>query len=190
MTLNDIVEIDGHRFHTHLVHFRFPTYHQIEDTRELAKLKCFPLLESANFSDTNLDDVGLEIVCSMRGLVQLDLQSTRVSNSGIRSLLRLPNLAHLRLKENSQLDDACMKHVEKLACLQELQIHETSISLAGLLRLQKHREIREIIIELSDGNFPFVGLRAFSKCMPECTILVKSVGEFLAGEFAGTWPNM
>jgi hypothetical protein len=47
--------------------------------------------------------------------------------------------------------------------------------------------LRDICIDVHDGNYTFDALSALSARMPWCTILAKGRGEFSLGTFDGDW---
>jgi hypothetical protein len=117
---------------------------------ELSKLPLLSQLESASFNGSGLNDRGLAHVVQASTIVNLCLQQTTVSNTGIVSLARLGRLQSLRLKENVQLTNECIPHILRLHGLIDLQIHETSIDEHGLRRLVPLCNLRDIIL---NGNF-------------------------------------
>ena len=182
-----MISIDGQQFDPSSEHFSFDLYHQIDDMRELAKLRAFANLKSANFCGSGLDDVGLRYVSDVPTLENLNLQDTRISDDGLCVLVRLPNLKYLRLKENAQLSNACIPHLLKLKQLTDLQIHKTAIDQRGLNQLVGMEALRGICLDVWKDNYSLEELLDFSVRMPECTILVKGRGEFFQGGFTGTW---
>jgi hypothetical protein len=178
--------VDEQSFDSAIEHFMFARS-QIHQMDELEKLALFPNLRSASFSGTNLDDVGLRHVSSVSTLENLDLQDTKITDEGLACLERLPRLQYLRLKENAQLTNACVPGLLRLSSLVDLQIHETSIDQHGLDELVAMKNLRNIIIDVWDGNYSFEALLALSTQMPACTILAKGRGEFFEGEFDGVW---
>jgi len=147
---------------------------------ELRRLRALPRLRAASFYDFPIDDPALVLLCEVPTLENLVLQSTRVSNAGLSQLARLPALAHLRLKDNRQLDDECVPHLLALPCLHSLQVHETSITAIGLARLAGLPRLRELCVDDETGTE--AELRELSMLMPRCEILVKGWGALLAGE--------
>ena len=172
--------IDGQSVDPDAKHFTCP--YTISDQSELAKLSQLPL-SSASFADANLTDVGLEFVCRIATLENLDLQGTQITNDGVSLLRNLTNLRHLRIKDNLQLDNSCVHDLIELPNLIDLQIHETSIDLDGLAHIVSMKSLRDICLQIDDGNFTHDGLLDLSRRMPNCTILAKGDGEYFAGEF-------
>jgi hypothetical protein len=177
MNTNDI-EICGQSFDLDREHFSFEwPFTVIEEMSELAKLKKFPKLKSASFGSTNLNDAGLAFLCENTAIESLDLQDTQISNEGIVCLSRLKKLNYLRLKENYQLDDACMSSINKLEQLVDLQIHGTNITQNGLEMLTS-QTLRNLLINPIDKAI----LLPLSKKLPQCSILIKGKAEFLNGK--------
>jgi hypothetical protein len=102
-------------------------------------------------------------------------------------LERLPDLKHLRLKENPQLSNDCIRHLLKLKRLVDLQIHETSIDQDGVNQLAVLGALEDLCLDVWKDNYSFERLLDLSARMPRCTILAKGSGEFFRGEFRGTW---
>jgi hypothetical protein len=165
----------------------FDCSHVIGDMGELAKLRAFTSLKSASFCGSGLDDDGLRYVSYVQTIENLDLQDTRISNEGLSVLERLPNLKYLRLKENAQLSNECIPHLLKLKQLVDLQIHETSIDQDGVNQLVVMDTLRDICLDVWKDNYSFDKLLVLSIRMPRCRILAKGRGEFLQGDFSGTW---
>jgi hypothetical protein len=181
--MSPTIQIDKHSFDTTIEHFAFPPYHQIEDMGELTKLALLPHLGSATFTGTGLDDRGLAGVCRASTIENLNLQGTTVSNDGLACLASLPQLHHLRLKDNRQLTNGCIPHILRLGALVDLQIHETSIDQAGVDQLATLPNLRDLCLYVEGDNYSFEALLQLSARMPRCTILAKGRGEFLAGAF-------
>jgi hypothetical protein len=180
------VRINQRMFDSSIEHISF-VFEHIENMDELKQLRLFPALTSASFSGTNLDDVGLEHVSQVSSLENLNLQNTSISNDGLACLERLPRLQHLRLKENTQLTNACVPRLLRLERLVDLQIHGTSIDEHGLSQIEGMRNLRDICLDVWNNNYSFDGLLALSARMPACTILAKGQGVFVQGRFEGTW---
>ena len=174
-----MISIDGQLFDPASEHFSFALYHRIGDVRELAKLRGFANLKSANFYGSGLDDIGLRYVSDVPTVESLDLQDTRISNEGLGVLARLSDLKYLRLKENAQLSNECIPHLLKLKLLENLQIHETSIDHCGLEQLAVMDSLRDICLSVDGDNYSFDGLLDLSTRMPRCAILAR--GEASSG---------
>lgn len=175
------IEICGQSFDKSIKHFSFKTsFFKIENMEELKQLAAFPNLESANFSDTNLNDLGLQYVCANKNIDNLDLQATQITDEGLRYLGQLKNLQYLRLKENDQLTNACIPYLNQLQNLVDLQIHETSITREGL-KLLAIQSLENLILDIDDDNFSYEDLLEFSSRYPTCEILAKGEALFYGG---------
>lgn len=175
------IEICGQHFDKTTKHFAFKTiFFKIEKMSELEKLRALPNLKSANFVDTNLNDLGLKLVCNNRNIDHLDLQATQISDEGLQYLGQLKNLQYLRLKENDQLTDACIPYLNQLENLVDLQIHETSITQKGL-KLLEIKKLESLIIDIDEENFSYEAILEFSRRNPTCEILAKGEAIFYGG---------
>lgn len=182
-----MIDIDGQLFADYIRHFSFPAYYRIQDIESLTGLQALSQLSSASFGSTGLDDRGLSLVCRVSTLDNLNLQDTLISNQGLAALRQLPLLNILRLKDNPQLDNACVPILAQLQSLNELQLHETAITSEGLALLAELTNLRELLFDefsLGDSQEP---LLALSARLPECRIVVKGRGEAFQGELIGDW---
>lgn len=176
------ITICGQPFNTSAEHFGFEwPFQKITDMSELLKLKEFRALKSASFGSTNLNDEGLEIVCANTRIENLDLQDTKITSDGLQFLAQLKGLKYLRLKENHQLGNASVVHLNQLHQLIDLQIHETSISHRGLATLSLP-QLQDLLVDIRKNNHTRETLLALSRRIPNCTILAKGDSEFYQGE--------
>lgn len=183
VTLAAPIVVFGERLDASSEHFLPRSHRGQPDMAELQRLRALPRLRCASFYDFPLDDAGLAFLCEVRTIEDLVLQNTRVSNTGLRQLARLPALTHLRLKDNRQLGDECVPHLVAISRLQNLQVHETSITALGLARLAELPELRDLCVDDETGTE--AELRELSMLMPRCEILIKGSGVLLAGELLG-----
>lgn len=184
------IQIGKHSYDINTDHFSLKSVCvEINDMQELHKLKLLSNLNSVSLSSSNLNDEGLEIVCDIPQLNALDLQSTQITNQGLRHLHKLKKLTWLRLKENAQLTNECIPFLLQIESLQDLQIHETSVNQKGLNELAVMKSLRHIIVDIWKDNYTYEGLLQLSIAMPECKILAKGYGAFYNGEFEGKWNN-
>jgi hypothetical protein len=99
----------------------------------------------------------------------------------------LPRLQYLRLEDNRQLTNDCIRHLLRLEALVELQVQETAIDQHGLAQLVTLPDLQHICLEVWDGSCSFESLLDLSALMPRRRILAKGRGEFCAGTFDGEW---
>jgi len=183
---NTSIKICGETFDKNSSHFRFRTIGRIPKMKVLKQLKEFENLTSVSFNDTNLDDKGLAYIVECEHIDNLNLQLTKVSDKGLALLANLKDLKYLRLKENHQLTNNCMQHINKLKNLIDLQIHDTNIDKFGLEELDlKHLE--SLIVDIWENNHSYESLLSLSKRLPKCCIVAKGRGEFNNGVFDGEW---
>lgn len=176
------ITICGQKFNTSIDHFSFEwPFQKITDMSELAKLKEFRSLKSASFGSTNLNDEGLQLVCNNTQIENIDLQETKITSDGLRFLAQLKGLKYLRLKDNLQLGNASVVHLNELHQLIDLQIHETSISHRGLAALSLPR-LQDLILDIHKNNHTRETLLQLSRRLPNCTILAKGDSEYYQGE--------
>lgn len=173
----DSIEICGQLFDKNSLHFSFEyPFSEISDMTELRKLEQLKFLETVSLSSTNLNDSGLKFIRKNLNINNLNLQDTKISNTGIAFLSSLKKLAYLRLKENFQLDNACINFLNQLVSLIDLQIHETSIDQYGIKHLNLPN-LRSLLVNECDQEV----LISLSNKLPQCSILVKGKAEYLNG---------
>lgn len=161
----------------------------VREASSLLALRELPNLKGASFGGSDLNDAGMEMLCELSQLENLDLQDTQITNDGLCGLKKLKQLKHLRLKENPQLNNSCILHLKQIPSLQTLQIHDTSINQDGLDRLAVMSSLKDIVLSVYDGNFTYERLLRLSFALPHCRILAKGQGEFLNGAFDGSWKD-
>jgi hypothetical protein len=180
----DKLIVDGREFESNITHFAFPEPMPIiRDMQELSKLPFFPNLTSASFTESNLNGSGLAWVCDCNLLENLNLQGTKITDRDLQSLYKLGNLKYLRLKDNPQLTDNSISYLLSLTMLIDLQIQETSITEKGLRLMRNMPNLNQIILSEDPVRFTKSGLIEISKNLPDTTILVKGVGEYLKGKY-------
>jgi hypothetical protein len=187
--MENSIKIGNHNYDTTSEHFSLKWGESLNNFNELSYLNQFPNLTSATFTSTNLNDEGLAHVSNCRGIENLNLQDTEITNDGLKYLQNLKLLKYLRLKENSQLTDDCIPHLLELDYLHNLQIQETSITENGLKKLTALQYLEMLVIHVFDNNYTFEGLLQISHELPDCEILAKGNGSFRNGEFNGKWKH-
>lgn len=158
-----------------------------ELNKDLGCLSNLKNLKGLSISSCELNDKGLENLAPLNQIDNLNLQWTQITNEGLRHLKNWKEIKWLRLKENEQLDNNCVQHILAFINLEHLGIHETSIDQYGLEKLMALKHIEEIWIYKDQAIYEYDFLIQLSKKHPECTIQLKSEGDFLNGEFEGVW---
>lgn len=97
------------------------------------------------FTDDQLvTDEGLTHLARCRSLEHLVLFSTDISDAGIASLAGLPNLRLLMI-DSPRISDGAVKHFAGMRSLRKLYVHATSITAAGMARLESALPNCEVI---------------------------------------------
>ncbi|WP_300690390.1 hypothetical protein [Chryseobacterium sp.] len=187
--MKNSIKIGNHYYDINSEHFSLEWGESLNNFNELSYLNQFSNLTSATFTNTNLNDEGLAHVSNCRGIENLDLQDTEITNDGLQYLQNLKLMKYLRLKDNSQLTDDCIPHLMKLYYLQNLQIQETSITENGLKKLTALQCLDMLVIDVYDNNYKFDSLLQISRELPDCEILAKGNGSFRNGKFKGRWEH-
>jgi hypothetical protein len=92
---------------------------------------------SVNIRHLQVRDWGAEIVANLTEVQILDLTDAGVTDAGLKHLVRLGRLKELILHDNKGISDASLDSLSELKELRELDLYGTSISGAGVRRLQK-----------------------------------------------------
>ncbi|RZS93549.1 hypothetical protein [Aquimarina brevivitae] len=175
------ITICDESFKRNITHFSFQSlYKEIEDMKELKKLKLFPNLTSISLNGTNITDYGLQFIGDCSGLENINLTFTSISDLGIVHLTKLNNLKHLRLKE-TYITAKSIVYFNQMPNLKSLQIHETEISGSDLKDLSI-TGIEEIFVDC-DNPKDFNTLLTLSEKLSKCTIHNKGNGFFKQGKF-------
>ncbi len=91
------------------------------DDSSLCCIQSFPELRRLSLAYTNVGDAGMEHVCQLRNLVELDIDGTDVSDASVACLKGLANLQELFLRDTKFTDAGI---VELQNALPELMIHK------------------------------------------------------------------
>jgi serine/threonine protein kinase len=110
----------------------------------LEKLLQLPL-NDLDLSRTNINDSATPILAKMRKLKALKLESTKITNDGLRELAPLKELAYLDLDQISQISDESVEIIlRQWPNIRHLNLGRTSISDRSILRLSRAENLREL----------------------------------------------
>lgn len=182
LQMDTLLKIGNHFYDKKSEHFSLEYGDSIKDVKELFNLRQFPLLKSASFSGSDLNDDGLSFISNFLDIENLCLQETEITNNGIKYLKKLEKLSILRLKDNPQLTNECVPFLTEIENLQDLQIHGTSITQDGLEKLGVMKNLKNVLIDVWNDNFTYDGLLKLSINMPNCAFHVKSGVEIKNGK--------
>ena len=87
---------------------------------DLALLAGLPRLSSLEVWGAEITDAGMESIGRMAALKKLTLENTDVTDTGAEQLASLASLEVLNLRRSSNMSDAALKEVAKIADLQQL----------------------------------------------------------------------
>ena len=127
-------------------------------------------------------------------LESLSLHNTSISNAEVTSLLRSPKVrALLRLTLPSQVEDACLRQVEKGGMgdkLRELRMQVSALTEAGVASLQKFKALEEL--DLSGGKIGDAGAAALAGVTAPIRVLrLRGTGLTAAGaESLAAWEGI
>ena len=115
--------------------------------QHIEMLEAFPDLDKVTFTGS---DVGLEIyeaLGKLTNVTRLELENTPSNEKAIAKLAGMKQLEFLLLSR-SDLNDECLKTLNKLPSLKQIRCGQTRVSDAGLKYLERNRTI--VAIDLSD----------------------------------------
>ena len=98
-----------------------------------------PSLKELSIGGTGFSDVGMPFIASIKGLVRLQLNHDRVTDTGLAALANHPALEALMFSPQMtpRLTDASLATVATLKALKELTINDTVLTYDGGLKLLK-----------------------------------------------------
>ena len=92
--------------------------------RGMAEVGKIQSLRSLYVEGDEISDDGLASIEHLVNLERLMIQGNRLTDQGMEHLTRLPRLAYLIPPD--QITDAAIVHLQRLACLRELDINSTA----------------------------------------------------------------
>ncbi|MFO1094970.1 MAG: hypothetical protein U0992_16935 [Planctomycetaceae bacterium] len=107
---------------------------QITDAGLAHLSDCDDLRTVSLVSCPHLSDAGLQHLLSLRGLTQLDLIATPITDNGLQTVAELTQVQSLNL-DSTRITDAGLARLAGLQSLTQLGLRDTAISDAGLAHL-------------------------------------------------------
>ncbi len=124
----------------------------------LAHLKALPQLEKLTFAGSSTGDKAMEAIAQLTQLKEFRTWHTAQTQAGNAYLLKLPQLAILRLGQRlpewgkdspASLDESTLVTVAKIQTLQSLELTEMRLTSAVLPHLQALPNLKKLKIEMS-----------------------------------------
>ncbi len=171
--INEQVSLD-------VTYFNLSFFGEIRNS-ELEKLLHLKKLKHLNIAISDVLDKHLKIIGQLGTLEMLDLDSTEITDRGIKHLQELTLLEDLRLKDNPQLTDKCVEFLLHIKQLKSVHLGNTSITITGLKKLICKKELRLIILGSDFKNFKN-DLLEISVLNPKVEILVKGIAVISNGK--------
>ncbi|MFK7747650.1 MAG: hypothetical protein AB8B65_04620 [Kordia sp.] len=153
---------------------------EIEET-EILKIQELTNLQHLNISSTEIEDKHLAIIGEINSIELLDIDATKITDEGIQLLQSLQYLKQLRLKDNPQLTDACIKYLSNIKSLEMIHIGNTSITVSGLKKLPLDTNLNSIILSSNFKN-SVEDLCLLSTRYPKLEITLKGTGVITRGK--------
>lgn len=117
-----------------------------------------PELQALFLTGCPVTDEGMEALALLKSLRFVDLGETRVWDTGLEQLAKLPQLTELRVgggrdsRVGSRVSDAGLRHIGSLTRLRALSIRGERITNAGLRHLERLKELETLTIEETSIN--------------------------------------
>jgi Leucine-rich repeat (LRR) protein len=104
----------------------------------------------------------------LKGLRELNLAGTKVTDAGLKELKALKNLETLNL-DATKVTDAGVKKLKDVETLQHLSLRATKVTVAGLKELKDLKGLRSL--DLNNTEVTEEGVKELKEVMPRCVIL-------------------
>ncbi len=141
-------------------------------------------LSGINLDGKTITDEGMDTFRGCKGVVQLDLYNTPISDTGLAVFKGRTNLTHLLLS-STKVTDAGLGHFKDCRGLQELHLYSTDVSDAGMKHFTGLTTLTAL--HLGKTKVTDAGLAAFKDCtrMKELHLYNTAVGDAGVRHFAG-----
>ncbi len=93
----------------------------------------------------------------------LDLARTQVTDEGLASLRKMPNVTRLHL-EKTGISDQALDHVAQLPNLEYLNLYGTSVTDAGIAKLARNQKLRKLFLWQTSATG--AGVEKLAKAIP------------------------
>lgn len=123
------------------------------------------------WDQVNDDDI-MRMNSRVSSIYQLDLDETDISIDAIESLTRIDFITELRLKGISELDNNCVKFLDKINGLELLHIGGTSITLDGILKMTASDKLKTLLFTHEQNRPAREKMLALQQLFPSCNFIV------------------
>ena len=123
---------------------------------------------------TKITTTGLKELIKFPNLKNLDLSDTQITDEGIKELANLPKLTFLKLGY-SKITDANLKEVAKLHNLKVLELRHTQITDEGIKELTELPQLE--ILDLTNTKITDAGLKILPKLQKLEAVLLEENGQ-------------
>ena len=123
----------------------------------------------------DLDDIGFAyIIEAVRGVDMLDLNELEITNDTIRLISTLEYVKELRAKGCHKIDDDCVVDLNKITSLEFLHVRNTSITIDGLLQLNKLTNLKTLMFSADDVDAIKEKMIRLKTMLPQCDLVINS----------------
>jgi hypothetical protein len=98
-----------------------------------------------------VDDEIVELLAPFEGLTELDLSHTAVTDAGLATLAKLPQLEVLRLRATKITDEGFRTHLAGIKTLKRLDLGETSVTPEAVEAWKAENEERRAMLSPPAG---------------------------------------
>ncbi len=121
----------------------------------------------------DLDDEGFAyLMAGIKGVDMLDLNELEITNESIRLISTMEYVKELRAKGCHKLDDGCIADLNKITSLEFLHVRFTSITIDGLLHLNKLTNLKTLMFSDDDVEAIKEKLLQLKAMHPACEFII------------------
>ncbi len=124
--------------------------------------------------DNLSDDAFAYLMHNVKGVNMLDLNETDITNESIVLLTGLEYVNELRAKQCRNLNNGCIKDLNKLTSLVFLHVTYTDINIDGLLKLHDLLNLKTLMFSADDIEVIKEKLLQLKTMLPLCDLVINS----------------
>ena len=122
--------------------------------------------------DKVIDEYLELMVTQVRSINMLDLDETDITNDGIAHLTKMDFIKELRLKGIREIDNDCIIHLNNIKGLELLHLRGTSITLDGILKLDKQPGLKTLLFAHDENEPEKEKMLQLRELMPDCEFII------------------
>ncbi len=136
---------------------------------DLEYLRYLSGLSTLSAYGTPIDDKDIPLLLENSTIVNLHLEKTAITDSGLALLAKANWLEDVSFGQNDRITDQGLRHLGKIKSLQRISVRQTKVSDVGLKSLYGLTNL--VYLNTSDTDVTEQGARAFRQRMPNCQLI-------------------